>query len=221
MCGRFALGVPRKAVEEHFQAEVVEDFGPCYNIPPGEDILAVIERGGRRAGKLRWGLVPFWAEEEKIGYKMINARAEGLFGKPAFRQAARKRRCIAPAQAFYEWGKTAEGKQPYALGAAGQEVFGMAGIWERWERPDGGELYSCAIVTCAANELAGRVHHRMPVILAPEDYAPWLDPETRSGEEVEHLLRPYPPEKMWMHAVSRRVSSPANDDPSVLEPVGA
>ncbi|MCH7795368.1 MAG: SOS response-associated peptidase, partial [Proteobacteria bacterium] len=176
---------------------------------------------GRRFVWLRWGLIPAWAKDPAIGNRTINARAETVAEKPAFRAAFRERRCLIVADGFYEWKTEAGGKQPYRITLVDGGPFALAGLWERWAGPHGGEaIESCTIVTTEANARLRAIHPRMPVILAPDAFDPWLDPET-PGAEAEALLVPYPSEALTHYRVSPRLNSPANDDPALIEPLDA
>ena len=190
-----------------------------YNIAPSQDIVAVRAGEGRREMTLlRWGLLPSWAKDLKTGYRMINARAETVADKPAYRAAFRLRRCLIPADGFYEWRQTGDGKQPYHIRMKDGGVFAFAGIWERRER-DGEVIESCSIIVTAANDTIRPVHDRMPVIVAAGDYAAWLDAGLRDPDEVKPYLRTWPAETMEAFAVSTRVNRPANNDARCIEPV--
>ena len=208
-----------------------------YNIAPTQvvPIVRPASAGGEGDGarkpsaprrefmQARWGLVPFWAKDAAIGAKMINARAEGIAEKPAFRAAFRARRCLVPADGFFEWRATPQGKRPYWVGLKGgtsdePPPFAFAGLWERWTKaPDGAPLESCTIVTTEANALLRPIHDRMPVILAPAAYASWLDPATPLPDALA-LLKPYPAEAMTLHFVSTRVNSVRFDDALCIAP---
>lgn len=216
MCGRFGFSMPPRRAWEHFQ--LVEMYGAetRRNIPPGTDIPVIVLEGNdlaRRVLRLfHWGLVPSWAESRKIGYKLINARGETAADKPAFRNAFARRRCLVPADRFYEWEQREDGsKQPYAVTMADHAPFAMAGLWEHWTGPDGEELLSAIILTTGANELVAHVHERMPVILESKDYNRWLDPVT-DKDELNALIKPYPSENMALVQVSKRVNDPKNQD---------
>jgi putative SOS response-associated peptidase YedK len=168
---------------------------------------------------VRWGLIPFWAKDVKIGNRLINARAESVSVKPAFRAAWKQRRCLVPADAFYEWRRLEKRKQPYMVMLRDRGPFAFAGLWERWEAPDGERIESCTIITTDANELVRQIHDRMPVILDPVDYALWLDPSAKP-ERLQPLLRPAVASALVAVPVSPRVNSPKNDDPSVIQQTG-
>lgn len=221
MCGRFALGIPKKRLEEVFGVAAPDEYASRFNIAPGGDIFVVIgPEGEHRLESRWWGLVPHWAKARDMGHSMINARSETLFEKPAFSEAARYQRCLVPAQAFYEWQRLGHGKQPYAIGVNEQDVFGMAGITARWVDSASGEVVdSVAIVTCEANQLVGPIHDRMPVILPREAWALWLDPSLTEPRDVAPLLTPYPAEAMGAWLVPYGVNNPAHEDPGMLDPI--
>ena len=164
---------------------------------------------------LHWGLVPSWADDPKIGNRMINARAETAADKPSFRTAMRRRRCLIVADGFYEWQTIGKRRQPMYIHMRDGRPFAFAGLWESWEGADHSALESCTILTTSANDLVRPIHDRMPVIIAPADYARWLDPAVQQAEPILPLLRPYPAEEMEAYAVSTRVNSPARDDERV------
>lgn len=221
MCGRFALFSPEEILAAMVGVAGAGFPAPSYNIAPSRAIAAVrIAPEGpakRELARLRWGLVPSWAKDPAVGYRMINARAETAPDKPAFRSAFRRRRCLVPADGFYEWRKTGGRKQPYYVRMADGKPFAFAGLWERWEGPDG-EVASCAILTTGPNDLLAPIHDRMPVILSPGDFDPWLDPETSDPATLLPLMRPYPPGAMVAFPVRALVNNPAADDPRCIEP---
>lgn len=220
MCGRYTLASTVEELARAFEAATSLDMAARYNVAPGQGVPVVrLANGGeRRMELLRWGLVPFWAKDPGIGYKMINARAETVAQQPAYREAFKRRRCLIPADGFYEWEKLpGRGKQPHYFRLHSGEPFAFAGLWERWEGEEG-LMESCALITTTPNAAVGAVHDRMPTILPPEEYAAWLDLET-PRPDLQALLRPYPAEAMSGHPVSPRVNSPKNDDSQVIEPV--
>ncbi len=221
MCGRFALFTPEEILAAMFGVE--EDrFPPAsYNIAPSRDVAAVRAApegaAGRELALLRWGLIPSWAKDPAMGDRMINARAETASAKPAFRSAFRRRRCLLPADGFYEWQKAGTRKQPYFVRMADGKPFALAGLWERWEGP-GGPIASCTILTTDANALLAPIHDRMPVIVAPADFERWLDPGRQDPVDLMPLARPYPADAMVAFPVRTLVNSPATDDPRCIEP---
>ncbi len=185
-----------------------EVWRPRYNIAPTQAVIVVGDDGKRYLKAMRWGLIPSWAKDPSIGNRMINARVETLAEKPAFRAGLKKRRCIIPADGFYEWQKLGKIKQPMRIVLKTREAFGFAGLWEHWRSPDGEEILSCTIITTEANELLKAVHERMPVILTRDAEAAWLDPKTQDVEKLLPLLKQYPAEEMEFYPVSRDVNSP-------------
>ena len=181
MCGRYTLTTDLKQVAKRFDAaaDEIPSVAPRYNIAPTQNVIAVSDDGKRTIKQMRWGLIPSWAKDSAIGNRMINARAETLAEKPAFRSALKKRRCIIPADGFFEWKKLGKLKQPFRIVLKNREPFGFAGLWEHWKSPDGEEILSCTIITTEANELLKAVHERMPVILDREAEAVWLDPKVQ------------------------------------------
>jgi len=227
MCGRFRVARSKELLEEAFGAvdgPVPVEWSPRYNVAPGQSIVAVRQdaaRPVRELVRLRWGLIPAWAKEASIGYKMINARAETAAEKPSFRDAMRKRRCLIPADGFYEWKKAGGKKLPYCLTMADDAIFAFAGLWERWRDPAGEPVESCTILTTEPNELAREIHDRMPVILSPEDYELWLDPGFARLDALEEMLKPYPARQMRRYRVSERVNQVKNDDPECAAEIEA
>jgi len=218
MCGRYALILSAGRLAEVFVADVATEIEPRYNIAPTQKAPIVRFRrdGGREIIGARWGLIPGWAKDPKIGARMINARSETVADKPAFRSALRRRRCLVPASGFFEWRKTPHGKQPYFMHAGADQVLALAGLWESWTAPDESPLETYTILTTRPNDLVSPIHHRMPVILPLEHHSEWLGPKQLPAETLAQMLRPYPPEGMTVRPVSRRVNSPANDDPACI-----
>ncbi|MEH7380611.1 SOS response-associated peptidase [Bacillus sp. JJ1533] len=222
MCGRFTLFAEFDDILNRFDIEAAIErdlYIPCFNIAPSHSVLSVINDGKRnRLGFLRWGFVPSWAKDEKIGYKMINARSETLGEKTSFRQAFKSRRCLVIADSFYEWKKGPDkSKTPMRIKLKSDELFGMAGIWERWKSPDGNTLFSCSIITTTPNELMNDIHDRMPVILQKKDEKIWLDPSMDDVSKVSHLLKPLAADEMEAYEVSTLVNSPRNNSPNLIQ----
>ena len=224
MCGRYTLSTPIEKLAEDFGiGRPLPKVRPSYNVAPTQEVAAVLADASadgevRRLEMLRWGLIPPWADDPGIGARMINARSETVAEKPSFKRAFKARRCLIPADGFYEWQKTNGGKQPHHIRMSSGQPFAFAGLWERWGR-DEEEIWSCTILTTGANEILGEIHHRMPVILPPDDYELWLDPEVREPDQLLPLLVPYPAEDMEAYPVSRRVNSPSNNEPDCVERV--
>lgn len=219
MCGRFALGIPRKRLQERFELTEVPQAPARYNIAPGQLVEAVVQTPERREIRLlKWGLIPSWAKNTSIGYKMINARAETVAEKPSFKAAMRRRRCLIPAQGFYEWHEENGHRQPWFITSrTPEDILALAGIWEHYESPEGEIIESVAIITCQANELVSQMHDRMPVIVAPQDDARWLDPKLGDPTEVADILASRPWPDMQAYRVSTRVNSPKNEDAGLIE----
>ena len=217
MCGRYTLKTPDGALVEQFEIdEYPSSITASYNIAPTQEVAAVIaEDEKRKLQMLRWGLIPSWADDPSIGNRMINARAETVSQKPSFRKAFKERRCLVLADGFYEWQRIQGGKQPYYIHMKDGSPFAFAGLWETWR--NGQEIRSCTIITTEANELVGGIHNRMPVILPPEDYELWLDPDFEEKEALTSFLRPYPSDVIEAYPVSRRANSPSNNAPDCIE----
>lgn len=246
MCGRYSLTTPVEGLRELFDFPERPNLQPRYNIAPTQEVAAVraavsesaagdegggtegsragAARLGRQLALLRWGLIPSWAKDPAIGARLINARAETLAEKPAFRAAFKARRCLVPADGFYEWQKREQGpKQPFHIARRDGAPFAFAGLWERWRGPRGGgaeagEVESCTIVTRDATAALRAIHHRMPVILGPESYDLWLDPATPAAR-LASLLAAEPALELTATAISTRVNKVANDDAEVLRPL--
>ncbi|MGD8978795.1 MAG: SOS response-associated peptidase [candidate division WOR-3 bacterium] len=221
MCGRFVRKSTITVIEDEFDIyEVQWAFEPSYNIAPSQDVACVIGNGGNRLVKFRWGLVPFWAKDPSIGYKMINARAETVAQKSSFARAFRKQRCLVIADGFYEWQKLADGKRkiPMYVHMREDQPFGFAGLYENWKSKDGKILQSCTIITTQPNELMVPIHNRMPVIIAPDKRKIWLDSEIQDADRLKPLLAPYDAGKMDAYEVSKRVNSPTYNEPDCIKP---
>lgn len=221
MCGRYTMHHSTDQIVMRFQvAEVVAEAHERYNIAPIQSVPVVTTAlGDRRLESLQWGLIPVWAKDPGIGNKLINARAETLAEKPSFKQALVHRRCLIPADGFYEWKKEGTARLPMHLRRRDGDLFGFAGLWEEWKQPDGTPLRTCTIITTQPNALAAQVHDRMPAILRPEDENLWLDRSVTDVPSLLNVLRPYPAEEMEVFAVSKRVNVPAVDDPMLLNSV--
>lgn len=224
MCGRYTLTAEPALLAEHFHlAAVPADLSAHYNIAPSQDVPIVrrVEGLGRRLDRVRWGLVPGWAKDLSAGNRMINARAETLAERPAFRAAFRHRRCLVAADGFYEWKRLDGSKQPYWIGLQDRRPLAFAGLWEHWDAPDGsGTVESCTIITTGADHVVRPLHERMPVILAPDDYDRWLDPDA-GPPDLQRLLVPFESDDLVAYPVSRAVNNPRNDNPDLLLPVSA
>jgi putative SOS response-associated peptidase YedK len=221
MCGRFTLTSTPEQLAQRFGLETSPQTPPRYNIAPGQEVLAIrvdAERSKRVAIHPRWGLVPAWAEDASIGARMINARSETAAEKPAFRAAFRARRCLVPADGFYEWATHHGRKQAHYIGLRDGELFGFAGLWERWTDPSGGDLETCTLLTRDALESLRVIHPRMPVILDPSAYEAWLDPTLDDPALLSELLQPPPSERIVFHPVSDRVNDVRFDDPTCMAP---
>ena len=220
MCGRFTLTTNLGAIAARFGvARFLEEVGPRYNIAPTQTVIVVGNAGTRHLTEMRWGLIPSWAKDPAIGNRMINARAETVATKPAFRVALRKRRCIIPADGFYEWQPAGRRKQPVYITLKSREPFSFAGLWDTWTSPEGEEIKSCTIITTEANELLKPIHDRMPVILTRETEAVWLDPTIQDPALLLPLLNPYPAEEMECCPVSPWVNNPAHDGANCVKPL--
>lgn len=222
MCGRFTIMVDAETVQEQLElGGLPPNWRPRYNVAPTQPVAVVLDAQTRQVEWLRWGLVPAWAKDPEIGSRLINARSETVTEKPSFRSAFARRRCILLADGFYEW-QHLEGKKgpavPYYFHLKDRRAFGLAGLWESWNAPDGSILRSCTILTTQANALVAPVHERMPVILSGAEIWRWILP----AEPAEHmgLLRPFSAEAMERTPVSRSVNRPEYDAPDCALPVG-
>jgi len=227
VCGRFSSKTPTSELAEYFGVDevVAPDLGPRYNVAPTDEAYAVAESadGTRRLGTFRWGLIPFWSKDDRGGAKMINARAEGVADKPAFKRAFERKRCIVPADGFYEWERTGgTRKQPWYITRADGKPLAFAGLWDSW-RPekdsDAGKVRSCTIITGAPNDKVAPLHDRMPVMLPPEVWDAWLDPGNDDVEGLQALLVPVPSEELELVAVRTLVNTVTNDGPELIEPL--
>jgi putative SOS response-associated peptidase YedK len=241
MCARFTLKSSAVVLQDLFELDEVPELAPRYNIAPAQFVPAIVRsESGRELRFFKWGLVPSWAKDPAIGQNLINAKAETAAEKPSFRSAFKRRRCLLAADGFYEWREEeppAEGslfsdeapppksgrplKQPYYLSLQSGAPFGIAGLYEYWESPEGVPIESCTLLTTEPNELVAQYHNRMPVILPPVRHALWLDPETPSDALLEAILEPFPASGMRAHPVTRRMSNPRFEDPSAVVPLSA
>jgi putative SOS response-associated peptidase YedK len=213
MCGRFGFSVPKNLVEERFDISVDELYLPRYNCAPTQFIGIISNAEPDILSYFRWGLVPFWAKDISIGNKLINTRAETILEKPSFKSSFKRRRCLVPADGFYEW-KKEKIKVPHRIMLRSGEPFALAGIWDTWMDAEGNELRTFSIITTSPNELIASIHNRMPVILARDAEKKWLQ-ETDERTLLE-LLKPYPAEEMKAYKISSTVNSPAHDNPDIL-----
>jgi putative SOS response-associated peptidase YedK len=220
MCGRFTLRRPGGDVARHFDLPETPELRPRWNAAPGQAIAAVREpaAGRRELALLHWGLVPPWADDPRVGSRMINARSETADRRPAFAAALRARRCLVPADGFYEWRRRGAERQAVHVRLRDEGLFGMAGLWEEWRGPGGESLESVAILTTDAHPSLRELHDRMPVILSPGDYARWLDPALRDPAPLRALLRPFDAEPLELVPVGPRVNRVEFDDPACLAP---
>jgi putative SOS response-associated peptidase YedK len=217
MCGRFQLSVKGRHISERFNVEVFDEFyKPNYNCAPSQNLPVITNTDSGQLSYFKWGLIPFWAKDPKIGYKMINTRAESIAEKPSFRNAFKKRRCLVPANGFYEWRKDPN-KTPFRIFIKNEEIFAMAGIWETWKDGKGNPVHSFSIVTTAPNSLMESIHNRMPVILPPDKEAQWL--EETDETKLHELLKPFDQQPMEAYPISKRVNSPVNNDAELVLPI--
>ena len=223
MCGRYQVHTPVEQIAREFDAVLTRDaaeLAPRYNVAPSLEVPAVrMRHDARELSALRWGLIPSWAKDLS-GTKPINARAETVFDTPLFRTAIRRRRCLLPADGFYEWQQRPGGRQPWHIGMLDGSLFALGGIWEYWKSGDKAVL-SCAIVVTDANQLMAQIHQRMPVIIARTEYARWLDPSLTDPVEIAKLLLPYPADEMRAYPVPTRVNNAKNEGVELIQPVAA
>ena len=219
MCGRFSL-FDLLGLEVRFNLSLPDILNPRYNIAPSQDILTITNNEGFQATHLKWGLIPFWSKDISSAKKMINARAETVDQKLSFKQSFKSRRCLIPADGFYEWKKEGNKKRPFRIVMKNEDVFAFAGLWDGWSSPEGETIYSCAILTTSANAMIEPIHNRMPVILSKEGEETWLR-EDADIPTLQSLLIPYPAKLMDCYEVSTRVNSPRNDDPDIIKPAAA
>lgn len=218
MCGRFALKSPPAELVTRFGLDECADFSPRFNIPPGTDIPVIRQspEGKRVLHLLRWGLVPHWSKDPGIGTKLNNARGESVAEKPSFRDAFKRRRCLIPANGYFEWKTEGKIKQPYYISLKSGEPMAMGGLWESWKAPDGSILRTVCVVTTSPNTVMEPIHDRMPVIVAPENWQSWL---SGMPNDVAGMIAPYRDEELQAWTVSRRVSKTQDDDAGLIEAV--
>jgi putative SOS response-associated peptidase YedK len=225
MCGRFTLHASPDEVAAFFGLDEAPELAPRYNIAPTQPvgIVRLAQNGRREWALVHWGLIPSWSKDPSMGAKMINARAETVAEKPSFRAAMKRRRCLVPADGFFEWKRGGSAKQPYFIHMQDGRPFAFAGLWEMWTSPDGSELDSCTIITTEPNTLMSDLHNRMPVILQPEDYDAWLgqgkDADARELGQLQHLLRPLDDGLLEAVPVGKYVNSPMNEGDGCIAPL--
>lgn len=220
MCGRYTLLADELEILEEFEIETpIESYQPSYNIAPGQNVLAIIHDGKqKRAGYLRWGLVPSWAKDEKIGYKMINARSETAHEKPSFKRLMAQKRCLIVADSFYEWKKVDNEKQPKRIQVKDRKLFTFAGLWDKWVDQDK-TLFTCTILTKDSNEFMQDIHHRMPIILPKEKENDWITPTKFHPEEAHHFLMETEIEALKAYDVTTHVNAAKNNDEMCIRPI--
>jgi putative SOS response-associated peptidase YedK len=244
MCARYTLTSPILELEEEFEADLLPGFGmdgPRYNVAPTQDVMVVVESDRNRCLRpMKWGLIPAWAKDRSIGTQMINARSESVREKPAYRNLVRKQRCLIPTNGFFEWtdhrvpvsvaaqaslfdepanAPTKVIRQPFLIHLNDQEVFALAGLWDTWKAEEGEWIHSFTVLTTEPNDLVGKLHDRMPVIVRREDYSTWLDSRNHVSESLTELYQPFPSSGMAMHPVTTRMSNPRLDEPAFIEEV--
>ncbi|WP_427050350.1 SOS response-associated peptidase [Paenibacillus sp. TC-CSREp1] len=222
MCGRFTITDPLDEIMERYMASIADGFEyrPNYNAAPMQYIPTIIAgKEGNKLGALRWGLVPSWAKDDKIGNKMINARAETLTEKPAFKRLISSKRCIIPCSGFYEWKKEESGKRPMRILMKDDRLFSLAGLYDTWTDQDGNKLSTCTIITTEPNSLLEKIHNRMPVILRSEEEAEWLGRDNNDVQSLLSLLKPYKASEMRAYEVPKEVGNVRNNNKGLIEEV--
>lgn len=220
MCGRYTITVTLEELLLRYDLDEMSlpFYGPRYNVAPGQMVPAIIHDGQRnRLGELRWGLVPQWAKDDKMAYQTLNARAETISEKPAFKAPFQRKRCLLPADSFYEWKGAGKDKQPMRIMLKSEGIFSIAGLYDTWLAPDGRKISTCTVVTTKPNELVADIHDRMPVILRPEDEALWLDRTVTTPDVLRPLLKPCAASDIYAYPVSNRVGNVRNDDEACVE----
>ena len=220
MCGRFTLLADVKDIKNAFNiTHPIENYEPSYNIAPGQQVLAIIHNGKeKKAGYLRWGLVPSWAKDEKIGYKMINARSETAHEKPSFKHLMAQKRCLIVADSFYEWKKEAKKKVPHRIQLKNRRLFAFAGLWDKWVQDDT-TLFTCTLLTKEANHFMKEIHHRMPIILSKDKENEWIQPEKWNPYEAKQFLDKLQDEEFSKYRVSTYVNKASNNDMKCIESI--
>ncbi len=225
MCGRSSLTKTEKELEQRFNAtfysEDLERYNPLpnFNIAPTHICPVILSRDATRINVLRWGMIPSWSKDIKMGYKMINARIETIKSKSTYSSAISNRRCLVPLTGFYEWKKSGDLKQPYNIFTTDQEIFTMAGMWDSWKSPSGEIIYSFTIITTPPNEMMANIHDRMPAILTPEKESLWLDESLPPKSVIKLLEEPYPSDLMSAYKVSAKVGNVRETGPELVEPI--
>jgi putative SOS response-associated peptidase YedK len=218
MCGRFALAHVAGFWSRFAVIDGHAEFGPRFNIAPTQLMPIVVSGSPNKVVMMKWGLVPFWAKDPKIGNRLINARAETVSTKPVFRTSFKNKRCLVPATGFYEWKRTEDGKVPFYVHMKDDSIFAFAGLFDRWATPEGKDLFTFTIVTTGPNALMAKIHNRMPVILRQADEDLWLRKEPLNGTDQKRLFGPYPARQMEAYEVPTEVNSPANDTQELIRP---
>ena len=224
MCGRSSLNKTEKEIEARFNAtfysDELERYNPLpnFNVAPSHMVPIIANHNPDRIHLYRWGLIPFWAKDEKIGYKMINARVETLMEKSAFKNAVKQRRCLVPMDGFYEWKKEGKSKIPYRITLPETPIFTAAGLWESWKNSEGNEIFSFTVITQKPNTIMSKIHDRMPAILNPEQERLWIDNDLSAADAIS-LIEPYPSELMHAYMVNPRVGNVRNNDAQLLDPI--
>ncbi len=220
MCGRFVRAVSIEDIADEFGVDKPSfALSPSYNIAPSQEVVIVMNAGKKSMALCKWGLIPSWAKDPKIGYRMINARSETVAEKPSFRSSFKKHRVIIPASGFYEWKKQGTSKVPFYISLKSGKPLGFAGLLSEWTSPEKKKICTCTIITTSANDLLMNIHDRMPVIIQKKDEDRWLDPSEQDAEKLLPVLKAFPSDKMDLYQVSPMVNSPAHNTPECIKPV--